>query len=85
MGDFAYQSPGAPAAFGGFAAPFARIGAALGPRPQGGGTTNQVGHDPRAADTGSRDSNVAKMKALGLSAMPAGGQEELDQLYSKRQ
>lgn len=61
---------------------FDAINNALGDKSQGGGTLNKKGYDARAVNMSARDANVQKMKALGINAMPGGGQDQLDQMWA---
>jgi hypothetical protein len=45
------------------------------------GTLNKVGIDKRKIDMSPREATMAKLHALGLSSMPDGGQQELDQMW----
>lgn len=84
VAEFAYQAPEQAGAFASsFAAPFAKISQALGSKPGSSAPLNKAGYGGNF-DTSGRSANVAKMKALGLSSMPEGGQEELDSMYAKR-
>jgi len=60
-----------------------KIAAALADKkPPAGGGSGQSTYDPRSMSMSPREANMAKMKALGMSSMPDGGQDELDQKYA---
>jgi hypothetical protein len=60
-----------------------KIAAALSDKkPQGGGSGDAGARDPRTMSMSPREANMAKMSALGISSMPDGGQDELDQKYA---
>jgi hypothetical protein len=65
------------------AGPLDKIASALrGKAPSGDSGSGKSTYDPRAVDMSPREANMAKMKALGMSSMPDGGQDELDTMYA---
>lgn len=60
---------------------FDAISNALSSNSPQGGTMNKKVYDKRSFDTSARDAIRDKLKALGLDAMPEGGQAQLDEMW----
>lgn len=65
------------------ASPYGKIAAALKSKPaQGSGTSDASKRDSRAFDMSPLEATKAKMKALGITEMPEGGAEQLEEMWA---